>query len=75
MADNHFINIGADIGGTFTDVVVIDERAKKIHSAKVLTTPERPEQAVLNAVNKMLRVTGTSAKNICKMESSKRILC
>ena len=67
MADNHFINIGADIGGTFTDVVVIDERAKKIHSAKVLTTPERPEQAVLNAVNKMLRVTGTSAKNICKL--------
>ena len=58
MSDNRYISIGADIGGTFTDVVVVDERTHAIHSAKVLTTPEQPENAVLTAVDEMLQHTG-----------------
>jgi N-methylhydantoinase A len=46
--------IGVDIGGTFTDVVLIDERADDIYSAKVLTTPSHPAQAVLTAVAEVL---------------------
>jgi len=31
--------IGVDIGGTFTDVVLVDEAAGRIGVAKVATTP------------------------------------
>lgn len=57
MSDDKYIAIGVDIGGTFTDVVVVDERTHAIHSAKVLTTPEQPENAVLTAVEEMLQLT------------------
>ena len=40
------IAIGVDIGGTFTDVILVDERIGIVYSAKVLTTPERPAQGV-----------------------------
>ena len=64
MSEHRFIAIGADIGGTFTDIVVIDERTSLIHSAKVLTTPDRPEAAVLEAVDQMLSITKTDAADI-----------
>ena len=48
------IAIGVDIGGTFTDVVLLDEVEGRITSAKVLTTPEQPEEAVLAAVAQAL---------------------
>ena len=60
MSDKKYIAIGVDIGGTFTDVVVVDQRTHAIHSAKVLTTPERPEDAVLAAVDEMLELTAAS---------------
>jgi N-methylhydantoinase A len=48
------IAIGVDIGGTFTDVILLDEAAGRIYSAKVLTTPEQPAEAVLAAVAQVL---------------------
>jgi N-methylhydantoinase A len=48
------IAIGVDIGGTFTDIILIDERNGRISSAKVLTTPDRPAQAVLSGVMQVL---------------------
>ena len=48
------IAIGVDIGGTFTDVMLIDERSRSIFSAKVLTTPGQPAQAVLSGVAQVL---------------------
>ena len=56
--------MGVDIGGTFTDVVVVDEKTRSIRSAKVLTTQKEPDKAVLEAVNEMLRQTGTTSKAI-----------
>ena len=63
-SQTRFITIGADIGGTFTDVVVIDELKRSIYSTKILTTPEEPELAVLRAVDEMLSLTSTVAANI-----------
>jgi 5-oxoprolinase (ATP-hydrolysing) len=40
------IGIGSDIGGTFTDLVVIDDTTGKIEIAKVLTTPSDPSLAI-----------------------------
>ena len=64
LSETRFLAIGVDIGGTFTDVVVVDENNRSIHSAKVLTTPQEPEQAVLEAVQEMLRQTDAPASAI-----------
>jgi N-methylhydantoinase A len=45
--------LGVDIGGTFTDVAL--EAGGKRHSAKILTTPEAPERAVLEGLRTVLR--------------------
>jgi N-methylhydantoinase A len=45
--------LGVDIGGTFTDVAL--EAGERRYSAKILTTPEAPERAVLEAIGTVLR--------------------
>ena len=45
--------LGVDIGGTFTDVAL--EAGGRRYSAKILTTPEAPERAVLEAIGTVLR--------------------
>ena len=45
--------LAADIGGTFTDVVL--EHAGRRHSAKVLTTPRAPEEGMLEGVARVLK--------------------
>jgi N-methylhydantoinase A len=44
--------LGVDIGGTFTDVA-LETRGQRF-SAKVLTTPEAPEQGVVQAIRAVL---------------------
>jgi N-methylhydantoinase A len=45
--------LGVDIGGTFTDVAL--EADGRRYSAKILTTPQAPERAVLDAIGAVLR--------------------
>jgi N-methylhydantoinase A len=45
--------IGIDIGGTFTDFAVVG--GDRIHVEKVLTTPDRPEVAVLDGLTRLNR--------------------
>jgi N-methylhydantoinase A len=44
------LRIGIDIGGTFTDFVVIDEEANRITRFKHLSTPDDPARAVLEGL-------------------------
>ena len=53
-AGERTISIGVDIGGTFTDVVLIEQGTRSVVSSKVLTTPSKPEQAVLDAIDAVL---------------------
>ena len=46
------IRLGADIGGTFTDIV-LDVRGT-IHSTKVLTNYAKPEQAILDEIDTLV---------------------
>ncbi|MCB0114073.1 MAG: hypothetical protein KDD84_08275, partial [Caldilineaceae bacterium] len=43
----HRYRFGFDIGGTFTDFVLIDTTSGEIRSYKTLTTPSRPASAVM----------------------------
>ncbi|WP_372619073.1 hydantoinase/oxoprolinase family protein [Falsiroseomonas sp.] len=42
--------LGIDIGGTFTDFVLVDAAGGDVLAAKVLTTPHAPEEAVFRGI-------------------------
>ncbi len=42
--------IGVDIGGTFTDLVVYDDRSERVFEGKVPTRPGAPEQGVIDVI-------------------------
>src|SRR5262249_59293218 len=46
--------VGVDIGGTFTDFVLVDEATGTMHFAKELTSPHDPSEAVLGGVRTLL---------------------
>jgi N-methylhydantoinase A len=58
--------IGVDIGGTFTDLVVSDQAADRLHRVKVLTTPDDPVRGVMSAVAEGLRTAGGAAGEVSR---------
>ena len=56
--------IGADIGGTFTDLVLVDDEGALFRIAKVLTTPERPDEAVEQGIEDVLRRADVPAPEV-----------
>ncbi|MEM8972072.1 MAG: hydantoinase/oxoprolinase family protein [Pseudomonadota bacterium] len=58
------LRIGADIGGTFTDLVLISDDGKQFHFGKVLTTPRQPDDAVVAGVGKVLTETEASRAKV-----------
>ncbi len=56
------IRIGADVGGTFTDVVL--ETEGEIFSTKVLTTYESPEIGILQGINAVIADSGTDLSEL-----------
>ncbi len=50
--------LGVDIGGTFTDFAMIDDRSGQISIHKTLTTPDDPARAVLDGVAFILQRDG-----------------
>jgi len=53
--------IGVDIGGTFTDLVWVDEATGAVRVGKLLTTPKDPSQAVEEGVVALLHEAGARA--------------
>jgi N-methylhydantoinase A len=49
--------VGIDVGGTFTDVVLVDSKSGKVWSAKVPTTPKDPTQGALNGLRTILKLS------------------
>jgi N-methylhydantoinase A len=56
--------IGIDIGGTFTDVAMVDETGGRIGIAKVLTTPHDFGQAVIAGILQGLEQHGISPGDV-----------
>ena len=48
MEERHY-RLGCDIGGTFTDFVLLDDETGEIRTSKCLTTPKDPSDAVRRA--------------------------
>ena len=48
--------IGVDIGGTFTDAILINSNTGEIFTSKVLTTPSDPSIGFISAVEKILKL-------------------
>lgn len=49
--------IGADVGGTFTDIVIEDADGT-LHSSKVLTNQDAPEEGILSGITQLSRSIG-----------------
>lgn len=56
--------IGVDIGGTFTDCVLVDERTGAVTLHKLLTTPEDPAIALLDGVQALLAAAGIGISEV-----------
>ena len=46
--------VGSDIGGTFTDLILASEDGRTFQVGKVLTTPDRPDDAVIAGIEAVL---------------------
>ena len=57
-------NLGVDVGGTFTDVIVFDEDTHELTTEKVLSTPENPSKGVLNGIEAATEKAGTSVSDL-----------
>ena len=45
--------LGVDVGGTFTDLLLVDESAGQTYMAKVLSTPEDSSIGVLTGIDRI----------------------
>lgn len=52
--------IGCDIGGTFTDLALIDTTTGEVTTGKVLTTPHSPAEGALHGIESVLASRGVS---------------
>jgi N-methylhydantoinase A len=56
--------VGIDIGGTFTDLVLIDDETGRRSVGKILSTPEDPSEAVENGLVELLGREGVEADQL-----------
>lgn len=56
--------LGADVGGTFTDLLLINDDTGATYTAKVPSTPSDSSVGVLNGIEKICRTSGIDRKEI-----------
>ncbi len=59
--------LGVDVGGTFTDLLLINEGCGKTFTAKVLSTPQDPSEAVLNGISQISATSGIDLHDITRV--------
>lgn len=62
--DDKRCRIGIDIGGTFTDVILVNEKTGTYHRVKVPSVPSDPAIAAADGVAKVLEVSGQRADQV-----------
>ncbi|MEC7656104.1 MAG: hydantoinase/oxoprolinase family protein, partial [Pseudomonadota bacterium] len=58
------VRVGVDVGGTFTDFVLVDEKRDLIFTGKRLTTPEDPSLAITDGLDRLVSESGTSVPEL-----------
>ncbi len=61
------LRLGVDVGGTFTDLLLLDERNGRTYTAKVPSTPKDSSVGVQNGIEKICREAGISPKDIAEV--------
>jgi N-methylhydantoinase A len=56
--------LGVDVGGTFTDVILVNQAQQRVWAVKVPTTPDDPSLGVINGIHAVLEESGQSGKEI-----------
>jgi len=56
--------IGVDVGGTFTDLVLLDEETGEVFETKVLTTSPNPAEGVLTAIRTALNDSNAAGNDV-----------
>ena len=59
--------LGVDVGGTFTDLILVDEKSGSIYTAKVPSTPADSSIGVMNGVAKVCDNAGVDPSDIAQV--------
>jgi len=57
-------NLGVDVGGTFTDVIVFDEESRELTIDKVLSTPANPSEGVVRGIDEAVTKADTTVADL-----------
>ena len=66
MADRHNFRIGVDIGGTFTDIVLLADDGV-LHTRKVPSTVEDYSRGIMEGITELFRQTGVTAADVAEV--------
>jgi N-methylhydantoinase A len=58
------MRLGTDVGGTFTDFVLLDSRQDGVGVGKLLTTPDDPSRAVLEGTEALTSQNGVQIRDV-----------
>ena len=58
------LKLGVDVGGTFTDVLLLEEESGELTIAKVLSTPEDQSAGVIAGIEQACRTRGISPADV-----------
>jgi len=58
-------SLGIDVGGTFTDVVIVDEE-NEVEMMKIPSTPENPLEGIKNGLKEIAGVVGRGEEDLVK---------
>src|SRR6476469_112031 len=56
--------LGVDVGGTFTDLLLVDDETGKLHRVKTPSTPGDPAQGVLVGVRRICEESGVAPEEL-----------
>ncbi len=61
------LRLGVDVGGTFTDLLLLDATGGKSYTAKVPSTPEDSSKGVLNGIERLCRTANINPEDITEV--------
>ncbi len=56
--------IGVDVGGTFTDLILVDEEAGRVTVDKIASTPDDPARGVVEGIERLCRKAGVTLAEV-----------